>query len=160
VRAEERGGGRQQEDEAARGRQACKDARAALHPRRDRALECLEHRIEVPRAIVAHTIDEYRRRTGYPVAFAVVDVLLDASFELPIRNIFLELRHVEIDLSSEVPNDAVVKRRLTLIESVVHLPKAPLPGGGFCRARRELCSRMCAFVGKVAEDVSEALPER
>ncbi len=52
------------------------------------------------------------------------------------------------------------ERRLLLIEKVVHLPEPPLFGGRLRSTRNQVRAGMRTLIGKLTEDIGQALAER
>ena len=77
VRADQRQRGRDQQRQAARRRQIRERMRGAADALRHRLLERVGERIEIPRAVIAHAVDEDRRRPADAVAPSFGDVRLD-----------------------------------------------------------------------------------
>src|SRR5262245_26124273 len=104
-------------------------ARRAVHARRDGPLERLEHRVVVPRAIVADPVDEQGWRTRNAVRAPGREILLDARAHFIAPKVAFEAIDIEADPTRELENVRLVERRLAAEQPVVHLEETPLSGG-------------------------------
>ena len=154
-----RGGGHDQH-QAGRGRQAGEGPRRALHLRRQRPLQRLEHGIEIPGPVVALAVDEDGRGPGHAIATAISEIFVDMGLDIGVGEIAFEAVHVEADRAGGIEHVLARKRRLASIERVVHVEEAALPCGRFRRLGGELRPGVGVLVGEVAEDVGQALAQR
>ena len=160
VRAQERQQRRKKQHDASGGGEAGEHARRAGDARRDRPLQPLEQRIEVPRPVVADAVGEQRRRTGDAVAPSVRHILLDARADLGAVEIRGELRHVQSERARVLDDARFGHRLVAVVDPVVHLPETALIGGRLGGLRDPRRARVSALVREVAEGVDQPIAQR
>ncbi len=111
VRAHEREHRGDQQHQAGGGGQAREHARRALEPRADGAVERLEHRREIPRAVVAQAVDEQRRRAGHAIAATVVEIGLDPEPYVVAGEVAREALFIEAELARQLVELGISDRR-------------------------------------------------
>jgi hypothetical protein len=95
-----------------------------------------------------------------PFATPIGKILVDAGAHALAFQVARQALHVEADRAGCLEHVFLRQRRWPLIERVVHLPEAPLQGGGLGRPGGELGPGVSPFVGKLTVDVGQALAHR
>src|SRR5437867_2459661 len=120
------------------------------------SLEGREQRLDVPRLIVPHVVDEKRRRPVHAAAHAAHEVVAHLRLVGVRRQLALEARGVEPELPGVLDQVIVLERELALEQPIVHLPELPLRAGRFGRFGGVLRVQMQLGERKVVEHKSQA----
>src|SRR5438552_11899767 len=94
----------------------------------NRPIEHLGHRLEVPRAVVAHAVHEERRRAVHAAAHAAVRVCTNLLEMLARLERGVELFGVETELRHDLVVELCAEALLVLEQRVVNLPEAVVRG--------------------------------
>ncbi len=160
VRADEsRPGGNQQHHACGCGK-AREDSCRALDPRGNRALQRLEYRIEIPRTVVAQSVDEHAGRPRHSDTPAVGDILVHAPLCFLRFQVTAKALHIETEFGCELEDILLFERRLLFVDVIVHLPKLALFVCGLRCAREKFGAWMRAFIWEMSKDVNEPATQR
>ena len=116
--------------------------------------------MEIPGAVISHTVDEEGRRTRDAVASAFGKISLDPCVCLLALDIAVKPRLVEAESCYEIADLPFGERRLLFVKPVVHFPEPALPPGRFHDSCDKARARMRGFVGEMSEDKGQAFAKR
>src|SRR6266581_1395810 len=119
-------------------------------------LESGEQRVDVPRAVMAHAVDEKRGRPVHAARHPAAKILAHPLRIRPLRQLPREAVDVEPEVPRVLRQAAVLEGELPLEQPIVHLPEFSLHAGRFRRFGGVLGVGVALFQRKIPENEPQA----
>src|SRR5512133_78104 len=116
-----------------------------------------EQRLEIETAVVAHPVDEERRRATHAAAYATHEVIADLPLVSMFREVLRETTRVEAKANRGITEILRCDGLLVLVDPIVHLPVLALRARGLGRLGRRIRERMQRRDREVAEHEADVL---